>query len=183
MNALPHPSTGQAGPAEAPILALRRVALSDFRSYRHAEIAVPAAPVVLFGPNGAGKTNLLEAISFLAPGRGLRRARIAEVERRCPPDEAGPGWAVFAAIETQAGERSIGTGRDPDRAPGDESDRRVVRIDGAPAKGQTALADLLHLLWITPEMDRLFADGASEALPRPYRDQFRARSCAQAHRL
>jgi len=162
MNALPHPPTGQAGPAEAPILALRRIALSDFRSYRRAEIAAPALPVVLFGPNGAGKTNLLEAISFLAPGRGLRRARIADVERRCSPDEAGPGWAVFAAVETQSGERTIGTGRDPDRDPADDSDRRVVRIDGAPAKGQTPLADLLHLLWLTPEMDRLFSDGASE---------------------
>jgi len=162
MNALVHPAHGHSGPADAPILALRRVALSDFRSYRRAEIAVPAAPVVLFGPNGAGKTNLLEAISFLAPGRGLRRARIADIERRCLPPEAGPGWAVFAEIETQGGERRIGTGRDPERDPGDESDRRVVRIDGAAAKGQAALADLVHLLWLTPEMDRLFADGASE---------------------
>jgi DNA replication and repair protein RecF len=162
MNALPHPASQNAGPAETPLLALRRVALTDFRSYRRAEIAVPAAPVVLFGANGAGKTNLLEAISFLAPGRGLRRARIADIERRCSPEETGAGWAIFATIAGPDGERTIGTGRDPDRAPDDESDRRVVRVDGAPAKGQAALADLVHLLWLTPEMDRLFTEGASE---------------------
>jgi len=162
MNALPHPASENAGPAETPLLALRRVTLADFRSYRRADIAVPAAPVVLFGPNGAGKTNLLEAISFLAPGRGLRRARIADIERRCDPMEAGIGWAIHATVAGPDGERSIGTGRDPEREPGDDSDRRVVRVDGAPAKGQAALADLLHLLWLTPEMDRLFTDGASE---------------------
>lgn len=164
MNALLHSAAGHPVPDEAPALALRRIALSDFRCYRRAEIAVPAKPVVLFGPNGAGKTNLLEAISLLAPGRGLRRARIGEIERRLPLGDAqGPGWAVFATLDTPAGERAIGTGRDPDRVPGDEAaDRRVVRIDGAPAKGQAALADLVHLLWLTPEMDRLFADGASE---------------------
>lgn len=164
MNALLHPSSAQAAPDQTPALALRRLALGDFRCYRRAELAVPATPVVLFGPNGAGKTNLLEAISFLAPGRGLRRARLAEVERRGAPGEAaGPGWAVYARLATPDGERAIGTGRDPDRRPEDEtSDRRVVRIDGAPARGPAALAELVHLLWLTPEMDRLFGDGASE---------------------
>jgi DNA replication and repair protein RecF len=166
MNALLHPASGHGAPdaAVGAALALRRIVLSDFRSYRRAELAAPATPVVLYGANGAGKTNLLEAISFLAPGRGLRRARIAEIERRSAPgDTAGPGWALFATLDTPQGERSIGTGRDPDRAPEDEaSDRRVVRVDGAAAKGQAALADLVHLLWLTPEMDRLFDGGASE---------------------
>jgi len=171
MNALPHPASGQPAPADtaAPALALRRIVLSDFRSYRRAELAVPGTPVVLHGANGAGKTNLLEAISFLAPGRGLRRARIVEIERRRAAGEApGPGWAIFATLDTPAGERSIGTGRDPagrgpDRAPEDEaSDRRVVRVDGAATKGQAALAELVHLLWLTPEMDRIFDGGASE---------------------
>ena len=165
MNALPHPASAhpEAG-AAAPALALRRIVLADFRAYRRAELSVPARPVVLYGPNGAGKTNMLEAISFLAPGRGLRRARLAEIERRRAAGEAaGPGWAVFASLDSPAGERSIGTGRDPDRAPEDEaSDRRVVRIDGAAAKGQSALAELVHLLWLTPEMDRLFDGGGSE---------------------
>jgi DNA replication and repair protein RecF len=171
MNALLHPASGQPAPADnaAPALALRRIVLSDFRSYRRAELAVPGTPVVLHGANGAGKTNLLEAISFLAPGRGLRRARIVEIERRRAAGEApGPGWAIFATLDTPAGERSIGTGRDPagrgpDRAPEDEaSDRRVVRVDGAATKGQAALAELVHLLWLTPEMDRIFDGGASE---------------------
>jgi len=166
MNALPHPASGQPAPADtaAPALALRRIVLSDFRSYRRAELAVPGTPVVLHGANGAGKTNLLEAISFLAPGRGLRRARIAEIERRRAAGEApGPGWAIFATLDTPAGERSIGTGRDPDRSPEDEAaDRRVVRVDGAAARGQAALAELVHLLWLTPEMDRIFDGGASE---------------------
>ncbi len=163
MNALPQPAAGPSAEAVAPALAVRRIALSDFRSYRRAEIAAPAAPVVLYGANGAGKTNLLEAISFLAPGRGLRRARLAEIERRRPAGEAaGPGWAIFAMLDTPEGGRSIGTGRDPDRAPDDDSDRRIVRIDGAAAKGQAALADLVQVLWLTPEMDRLFDNGRSE---------------------
>jgi DNA replication and repair protein RecF len=168
MNALPHPAAGRSAEAAAPALAVRRIVLTDFRCYRRAELTAPAAPVVLYGANGAGKTNLLEAISFLAPGRGLRRARMAEIERRRAEGEpAGPGWAIFATLDTPEGERGIGTGRDPagrgpDRAPDDDSDRRVVRIDGAAAKGQSALAELVTLLWLTPEMDRLFDGGRSE---------------------
>src|SRR5262249_58097668 len=94
----------------------------------------------------------------------LRRARIAEIERRAGAGEAqGPGWAIFATLDTPQGEHSIGTGRDPDRDPADEtSDRRVVRINGAAARGPAALAELVHVLWLTPEMDRLFDGGASE---------------------
>jgi DNA replication and repair protein RecF len=164
MNARFQPASASPAEAAAPALALRRVALSDFRCYRRAELSVPAVPVVLYGPNGAGKTNLLEAISFLAPGRGLRRARLVEIERRRAADEAaGPGWAMFATLDTPQGERRIGTGRDPDRAPEDDaSDRRVVRLEGAAAKGQAVLAEIAHLLWLTPEMDRLFDGGGSE---------------------
>lgn len=164
----PAPVTGAALDAP-PAAAVMRLVVSDFRSYRRAEMNAPAGPVVLVGANGVGKTNLLEALSFLAPGRGLRRARLAEIERRCRPgerdgrsDAAGPGWAVFAEIAGPGGSRTIGTGRDPERAPGDDSDRRVVRIDGAAARSQTALADIVHVLWLTPEMDRLFDEGAGE---------------------
>lgn len=163
MNALFQPAAGPSAEAAAPALAVRRIVLTDFRSYRRAELAAPAAPVVLYGANGAGKTNLLEAISFLAPGRGLRRARLAEIERRRAESEAaGPGWAIHATLDTPEGERGIGTGRDPDRAPDDDSDRRVVRIDGASVKSQSALAELANILWLTPEMDRLFDGGRSE---------------------
>jgi len=109
---------------------------------------------VLTGPNGAGKTNLLEAISLLAPGRGLRGARLDEMDRRSAED--GQGWAIAAAVNTPVGTVDIGTGRKDDAA-----NRRVVRIDGKPARSQTSLADYVSAVWLTPQMDRLFTDGAS----------------------
>jgi DNA replication and repair protein RecF len=109
--------------------------------------------VVLTGPNGAGKTNILEALSFLAPGRGLRRARLDEVARR----EAGAGvpWAVAARLEQAVGPLDIGTGREAG------SERRTVRINGEPVKSQAMLAEVVSLVWLTPSMDRLFSEGAS----------------------
>jgi DNA replication and repair protein RecF len=111
--------------------------------------------VVLTGPNGAGKTNLLEAVSFLSPGRGLRRAKLAEVDRRGAP---GAHWAVSARLADPSGEIAVGTGRDPDA--GEEADRRVVRIDGQAQRGPAALAEHTAVSWLTPAMDRIFADGA-----------------------
>src|SRR5437016_4506713 len=106
-------------------LAVTRLVLTDFRCYRQARLAVDVRPVVLTGPNGAGKTNLLEAISFLAPGRGLRRARLGEIDRReAAEDEATP-WAVAAEIETPRGVVPIGTGREATASGGE---RRAVRI-------------------------------------------------------
>src|SRR5579875_2834559 len=78
---------------------LRRLSLTDFRSYARAEFELSGAPVYLFGPNGAGKTNLLEAVSFLAPGRGLRGASVAEVGRRLPGERSGRPWSVSALVE------------------------------------------------------------------------------------
>jgi DNA replication and repair protein RecF len=140
-------------------LAVMRLRLAEFRSYATAEIAVDARPVVLTGPNGAGKTNLIEAVSLLAPGRGLRRARLAEIDRRGAPAVAA--WAVAAEIETPDGARRLGTGRDPARGAA-EGERRLARIDGAPARSAAALGAVVHLLWLTPEQDRLFADGAGD---------------------
>ena len=108
------------------------------------------SPVVLTGPNGAGKTNLLEAVSYLAPGRGLRGAKLSEIDRR---PSAHTGWAVAATVETADGPIEIGTGRQ--RA----EEKRLVRIAGAPAKSQAALADFVSAVWLTPRMDRLFSDG------------------------
>jgi DNA replication and repair protein RecF len=130
---------------------IRRLVLTDFRNYRSARLDLEAGPVVLTGPNGAGKTNLLEAISFLSPGRGLRSARLGDVDR-CG-EAAGP-WAVAATIETRRAAIRIGTGRESV-----EDERRAVRIDGEPARGQTALAECLGVLWLTPQMDRLFLEG------------------------
>ncbi|MGQ9365500.1 DNA replication/repair protein RecF [Azospirillum sp. ST 5-10] len=137
-------------------LAVTRLTLTRYRSYEHARLEPDRRPVVLTGPNGSGKTNLLEAVSFLTPGRGLRGASLAEVER-IGAATAG-GWAVAAVVETPNGPVEIGTGRD-ERA--GDGNRRVVRIDGHPAKGQTALAEHVAAVWLTPQMDRLFLEGAS----------------------
>jgi len=142
--------------------AITRLALTDFRGYAAPRLDFAARPVVLTGPNGAGKTNLLEAISFLAPGRGLRRAKLGEIDRRVPPARPtanSPGlWAVAATVLGARGEVKIGTGRE---ASGETGDRRAVLIDGAPAKSQGALAEHLSVIWLTPQMDRLFLEGAS----------------------
>lgn len=127
---------------------LARLALTDFRSYAEALIAPGPGLVVLTGENGAGKTNVLEAISMLAPGRGLRGAALSDMAR-----QGGPGgWAVAADTEESV---SLGTGT---RA--DAPERRLVRINGAAASA-AALAEWLSVLWITPAMDRLFTDPAS----------------------
>jgi DNA replication and repair protein RecF len=150
------------GVAAAPFRpAVSRLSLTDFRGYGALRLETDARPVVLAGLNGAGKTNLLEAISFLAPGRGLRRARLAEIDRRVPParaTDAAPGaWAVAARVATAEGTVQVGTGRD---AASPSGERRIVRIDGAKAKSQAELARLVHLVWLTPQMDRLFLEGS-----------------------
>ncbi len=134
---------------------LSRLVVTDFRSYVRAEIALDGRPVALTGENGAGKTNLLEAISLLAPGRGLRGAAYAEIARQ---GGAG-GWAVAATVETPAGPVRIGTGIE---AGSDATRSRAVRIDGAPATGAGALGRHVRVAWLTPAMDRLFLEGASE---------------------
>jgi DNA replication and repair protein RecF len=133
-----------------------RLALTDFRNYRTARLDLAAGPVVLTGPNGAGKTNLLEAVSVLSPGRGLRNARLVDFDRRPAEGEAETGWAVAATIETRRGAVRVGTGRDP--AGGE---RRVVRIDGENTRGQAALGEVIGVTWLTPQMDRLFIEGPS----------------------
>jgi DNA replication and repair protein RecF len=133
-----------------------RLDLTDFRNYAGLRIDVDARPVLLTGANGAGKTNLLEALSFLAPGRGLRRAALPAVARRTA-GAAAPGWAVAARVCGRDGEVSLGTGLEP----GGASARRAVRIDGETARGQAAFAEHVSLIWLTPEMDRLFMEGGS----------------------
>ncbi len=148
--------------ASAAALAVRRLTLTRFRGYESARLEPDRRPVALIGPNGAGKTNLLEAVSFLAPGRGLRGARLAEIERIGSP--AGSAWAVAATLDTPNGVVEIGTGREPHEPSAQrrtaDRDRRLVRIDGHPAKGQTALAEHVAVVWLTPAMDRLFLEGS-----------------------
>jgi DNA replication and repair protein RecF len=138
-------------------LAVTRLGLTDFRCYRDQRLEADARSVVLVGPNGAGKTNLLEALSFLAPGRGLRRARLAEVGRMEPgwAAETARPWAVAATLRLGGREIRIGTGREVD----DGRDKRVVKIDGRTEKNQSALGAVFGAQWLTPDMDRIFQDG------------------------
>lgn len=156
VSALAHSPDAAPGAAPA-LLAVRQLRLTDFRNYRQLRLDCGPEPVVLVGPNGSGKTNLIEALSFLAPGRGLRRARLDEVARR--PEASS--WAVAATLDTPEGRLAIGTGLEPARDEGGVP-RRVVRIDGRPAGSQTALGLHVAAVWLTPQLDRLFLDGPGE---------------------
>ncbi len=140
-----------------PISRIRRLALTQFRNYRAAVLETRGEVVVLVGPNGAGKTNAIEAISFLSPGRGLRRATLDDVA-----DNQGDGsWAVSAEVEGALGLATLGTGID---APGSDAPAtsRRCRIDREPVNSATAFGDHLRMVWLTPAMDGLFLGAASE---------------------
>ncbi|MEI9989387.1 MAG: DNA replication/repair protein RecF [Rhizomicrobium sp.] len=139
-------------------LAVTRLTLRNFRSYAEAELGVSGAPVVLAGPNGAGKTNLLDAISLLSPGRGLRGARLGEHVRRGPSAPSDALWAVAATVMRQGEAYEVGTGLTLGPNGGE---RRQVRLNGAPAQNSSELGELVQMLWLTPAMDRLFIEGAS----------------------
>jgi len=141
-------------------LAVRRLTLTDFRCYEHHRLEADGVPVVLTGPNGAGKTNLLEGLSFLVPGRGLRRARLADIARR--PAGGRPGtsprpWGVAALLSAGETEVEIGTGLEAAADGG--RDKRVVRINGETQRSQAVLAEHVGCQWLTPQMDQLFLEG------------------------
>ena len=178
---------------------IERLVVHQFRNYPQAELALAAAPVVLTGANGAGKTNLLEAISFLSPGRGLRGARLSELDRVQPsgevPEAAQSAWAVAAQLHTPQGPRDVGSGRDPGapvsavKSNGNGRERRLVKIDGTVVRGQQALAEVLSLVWLTPQMDGLFREGAGgrrrflDRLVYGFDPEHSARSNAYDHAL
>jgi DNA replication and repair protein RecF len=135
---------------------VERLALTNFRNYHYMQLEVGSGPVVLFGSNGSGKTNLLEAISLLSPGRGMRRVQFSDL--------AGHGgnadWAVSARLHAEGDVADIGTGL---LAGSDRGERagRVVRINGASKPGSGALS-FVHMVWLTPASDGLFTGAASE---------------------
>src|SRR6187200_2217635 len=137
---------------------IRRLNLTNFRSYRSAPLRVSAQLVVLVGPNGAGKTDLIEAISFLTPGRGLRRATLEEVAF----SEGDGSWAVSADVEGALGLATLGTGVAPAPAAEDAVVARQYRIDREPVPSASAFADHLRVVWLVPAMDGLFNGPASE---------------------
>ncbi|MEK9706357.1 MAG: DNA replication/repair protein RecF [Alphaproteobacteria bacterium] len=141
---------------------VRRLDLTTFRNYAALRLDVEAVPVVLAGTNGAGKTNMLEALSLLAPGRGLRKAALADVAR-LSDGVASPGWAVAAQAVGVHGPVALGTGMEArsEMATGRGAARRAVRIDGEPARGQAALAEHMSVVWLAPDMDRLFLEGGT----------------------
>lgn len=148
-------------PAEGVAAAsIARLTLTDFRNTPHARFDFDARPVVITGPNGIGKTNLLEALSFLAPGRGLRGAPLTEVGHRAPgSDRPGTSWAVAATVMVQDGRVELGTGIDPNTDA--RTIKRVVHVNGVAHRGQAVLARHLGVVWLTPAMDRLFLDAPS----------------------
>lgn len=179
--------TGQTSPTPRNVTQVANgfsyLSLTSFRNYREVSFDTGLdrglGAVVLTGRNGAGKTNLLEAISYLAPGSGLRQASIAEVEFRQPgnhpagnhltagthPEEfgrqGGMAWAIHGRYLCQGGEHALGTGRDPLALAQSGRERRVSRLNGAPMRSQASFAEILTVLWLTPQMDRLFTEGTS----------------------
>lgn len=159
-----------------PDLYVGRLHLTNFRSYAHVTLEPEARSVVLTGPNGAGKTNILEALSFLSPGRGLRGAKLSDVSRLeagpdflnpseapGPTEAMGRNWAVAARLETPDGTMDLGTGLvgGSEGETPDQKDRRVVRIDGENSSSPAIFGDILQVAWLTPQMDRLFIEAAS----------------------
>ncbi len=136
-------------------LFLSKLTLTDFRNYEQLALSLEPGMVVFTGENGAGKTNLLEALSLLTPGRGLRRAQYGDMAR----EGSASGFAIHAEVSGPAGEASVGTGT-AGVAEGEVG--RRVRINGAPARSAEALLEWLRVTWITPSMDSLFSGPAAE---------------------
>jgi DNA replication and repair protein RecF len=142
--------------AEPDPVAISRLKLANFRNYATADIAFEPGLVVLAGENGAGKTNLLEAVSLLTPGRGLRRAAYADMQGKT----GTAGFAIHATVENPDGETEIGTGTAGSTG-GDGENGRKVRINGANASADE-LMERLRVAWLTPAMDALFTGPAGD---------------------
>ena len=152
---------------------VERLTLTDFRNYQHLRLQAEIAPIVVYGENGSGKTNILEAISFLTPGRGLRGARFADIKRFIPQIENGGvsyvsplNWAVVAEIINNDENYTLATAVEKTAKEIEDIDgyrsfeRRIVKVDGNKISSQAELGRYLSAIWITPQMDRLFRGGS-----------------------
>lgn len=153
-----------------------RLTLTDFRNYQFLRINAQPGIIVVHGENGCGKTNILEAISFLTPGRGLRGARLADIKRlviseqdEYRPEVISPlNWAIAAEVQRGEDIFNIGTAVEQssrESTDDDEDDlrsfeRRIVRVDGAKISSQAELGKYISAIWLTPQMDRLFRGGS-----------------------
>lgn len=136
-------------------LAVHSLTLTDFRNYRSLTLSPDGRNVVLTGANGAGKTNILEAVSLIMPGRGMRSATLSQFQRQ---PVGAHGWGVAMEVTDQHGDqRQFGTG-----CPPESPDKRIIRLDGTTLKGNSELSRLFAVLWQTPQMDQLFTEGMSE---------------------
>ncbi len=138
--------------AKMTILHITSLSLSYFRNHLQTRFELSPAPVVMTGANGSGKTSVLEAVSMLAPGRGLRKAKLSELSHV----RGGQPWVVSARGQGRAGEVQIGTGLDPQ-----QDERRVVRINSRTVRGHSELTEHLAMLWLTPQIEQLFQEGSS----------------------
>lgn len=149
---------------------VRRLTLTDFRNYAFLRVNPELRPVIITGENGSGKTNILEAVSFLTPGRGMRSAKLADIKRFTPAVigsgylPANTSWAVSATISKNGEEFEIGTAVESSIKETEEEartfDRRIVKIDGEKSSSQADLGRFLSAIWLTPQMDRLFRGGS-----------------------
>ncbi len=147
-----------------------RLTLTDFRNYAFLRTNPGLRPIIITGENGSGKTNILEAVSFLTPGRGLRSSRLADIKRFTPAvidEQYMPGntsWAVSATIAKNGEEFEIGTAVEKSLRENEEEsrsfDRRIVKINGQKGASQTELGQYISAIWLTPQMDRLFRGGS-----------------------
>jgi len=148
----------QPEPDAAPRLWVERLTLTGFRNYAALSLELGPGPVVLTGPNGSGKTNVLEAVSLLAPGQGLRQSPLADLAK-----SGGDGsWAVSARVHTAVGAVIIGTGQTASAPDDGRGAARLVRIDGDTKSGSGALGEYVEMVWVTPATDGLFTGPASE---------------------
>ncbi len=149
---------------------IKRLTLTDFRNYTYLRLNTGLNPIVITGENGTGKTNILEAVSFLTPGRGLRSARLTDIRRISPALVANdyvPGntaWAVSSIVCINDDETEIGTGVESSYRDSSEEtrtyDRRIVKINGQKTTSQSDLGKYISAIWLTPQMDRLFRGGS-----------------------